>query len=798
MLKHYFITAYRNLLKRTLFTLINLIGLSVGVATFLVLINYVEYEFSYDTYLPDSEQIYRVDYYENQNGETVLKNARSHTGLSTFLRQNFPEVKSVAKAYNENCLLFNDKAKGYQKGIWADSAFLNVFKIKILEGSREKALVAPFSIAISRSLSLIYFGKGSPIGKILHFNEHIPFTVTAVFDDVPSNSSVKFNFLVSMTTLFKLVPDMHPNGDFGDPWVFTYLILNRNVTNINNLNARLKSVATENISSLKQRNLTGEYKLRPVSEIHFSQDMAGELEPGKAKLLLHALISVAIFILLAAWVNYFNLSMAQTFQRAEEIMVRKVYGASENNISSQFMAESAILAVMASLSGFIGYRLLVKFLSGYLSQDFSLTQTYHTSWIWYNLAILLITMLSAIFPAKIIAKYKPAFILRKQYKNRSLLKNGLLIFQLLLSIFTIGCTIIAYKQINYMHSFNKGFNEAQTISLRGPASRNVDALRYQHYTAFRDELLSNSKFSAGTASMNIPGEELRFHDESIHLSGSPIEKKQTFWISNVDDGYLKTFGLKLLAGRNLVLADKGKACLVNEAAIKALGFNVAENAINAEVLSGNKTVRIIGVVQDFHHESLKKRVEPVLFYFEHPYEFGYYTFKITSSNRDGVLEQLQQIWKKHYPDDPFVYYFLDSFFAKQYADDELFGKLLGLFSVMSVLVACLGLFGLASLSVESRIKEIGIRKVLGASAGRIILTISKDYIKLVAISFMLALPLFGYVINKWLQGFSYRVELSWWIYLLPGIFVLLIAFLVVATSALKASIKNPITSLRAD
>ncbi|MDB5013140.1 MAG: transporter permease, partial [Daejeonella sp.] len=465
MLKHYFITVYRNLLKRKLFTLINLVGLSVGMATFLVLISYVTYEFSYDTYLSDSKQIYRVDYYEYQHGETVLKNSRSHTGLSTYLKQNFPEVNYVAKAYNEECLLFNDRAKAHQKGIWVDSTFLNVFKVKLLEGSRDKALTAPFSMAISKSLANTYFGKQSPIGKVLYFNEHVPFMISAVFEDVPANSSVKFNFLVSMTTLFKLVPDMKPEGDFGGPWVFTYVVLNKNVTDVTKLNASLKTIANENISSLKQRNLTGEYRLRPVSEIHFSQDMTGELEPGKTKVLLHALISVAIFILLAAWINYINLSMAQSFQRAEEIMVRKVYGASVFNISSQFLAEAAIISVVAAFSGFTFYRLLVNFLSVYLSADFAQTQQYHSNSIWFVLAIIIITMLSAMFPAKVIAKYNPAFILKKQYNNgsnKNLLRNGLVIFQLFLSIFTIGCTIVAYKQINYMRHFDTGFDEGQT------------------------------------------------------------------------------------------------------------------------------------------------------------------------------------------------------------------------------------------------------------------------------------------------------------------------------------------------
>ncbi len=801
MLKHLFITAIRNLSKRRFFSLINIAGLSIGIATFLILMNYVDYEFSYDDYLPEVENIYRIDYYEFQGNEPVIKNARTHTGLSSFLKENIPEVKYVAKAYNENCLLFNDKAKGHQKGVWADSTFFNVFEVNLLEGERNKALVAPYSMAISKSLANVYFGKENPIGKRINFNEHIPFTVTAVFDDVPDNAAVKFNFVISWSTLELLLWAGPKKGDFTSPWTYTYVKLQPQ-TDVNKLNASLEKIATDNVVSLRQKNLKGKYSLRPLKEIHFTKGMAGEQEPGRSKALLYALICVAIFILIAAWINYLNLSLAQTFQRAEEIMVRKVYGASIATISSQFIMEALIINTVALLAGIGTYFFFVQILSGYLSASFYKSQELNLNSIGYFACITLVTIVAAIFPARMVARYKPAFILKRQYNvgsNKNLLRNGLVVFQLLLAIFTIGCTIIANRQITFMQSFDLGFNTSQTISLMGPASRNIDSLRYQRFLAFRNELLANNNFLAGTASMNIPGEELRYHDESIRLSGSNNEKKQTFWISTTDDGYLKTFSLKLLAGRNIEEKDKGKNCLINLSAAKAFGFKTAVQAINAEfVTSDNKKIRVAGVIQDYHQESLKKKVEPVLFYFGHPYEFGYYTFRVNSANREAALNFMQQAWKKHYPDDPFSFYFMDNFFARQYEDDELFGKLLTLFSAMAVIVASLGLLGLASLTVLKRTKEIGVRKVVGASVLRILLLLSKDYIRLVLIAFLIVLPIFYYAIDEWLKVFSYRIELQFWMFIMPGIIVTTIAWCIISLQSLKAARTNPVKSLRTE
>lgn len=800
MWKHYLITAVRNLKRQKVFSGINITGLSLGIATFLILVSYVQYEFSYDTWFPNHRNVYRIEYSEKQNNDYILKTSRSHSALSTVAGKQVSEIQYITKAYYEECLLFNDRAKEHLNCLWVDSSFLNVFDLPLIRGDRNKALVAPFSVAISKSVAHTFFGNEDPIGKTVYFNEHVPLNVSAVYEDIPSNATLQHKFLISFTTLDKML-NWNGYGDFGGPWAFTFVSLYPQ-SNINAVNSKLGKIASDNISSLRTRHLTGSYSTRPITDTHFATGLTGDIEPVRNKTLLYALLSVAIFILIAAWVNYINLSLAQSFQRADEIVVRKVYGAGLSHITQQFMTEAFLISIITSVIGFSIYFLLQSFLSHYIATNFASTGSFVLTLLMCIPVIMLCTALIAIYPARVIAKYKPAFILKRQYNNgtnKNILQKSLVTFQLCLSVFTIGYTIIAFKQINYMRHFDVGFNADQTISLRGPASRNMDSVRYQHFVAFRNDVLSNSAFSSGTASMNIPGQELRFHDEGIRLQGGNNEKKQSYWISQIDDGYIGTFGLKLLAGRNIEERDRNNGCIVNESAAKALGFATPQQAINANLLSGkDKPMQIVGVMQDYHQESLRKKVEPVIFKFEHPYEFGYYTFRTKTASRGDALNYLQDVYKKHFPNDPFVFYFMDNFFAKQYESDVIFGKLLALFSIMSIVVASLGLFGLASLNVQLRTKEIGIRKVVGASVSSILLLLSKDYIKLTVIGFIIASPILYYINNQWLSLFSYHITLHWWMFVLPGLIVLLIAWGIVCIQSLKAANVNPVRTLRSE
>ena len=800
MLKHYWITALRNLFRSKLFTTINLIGLSVSIAVFLALTGYAAYQFSFDKFYENSDRIYRIDYYEYQEGLPVLESARTHDRAALLVSEYVPQIEAVTRVYNEKAFVYTEDVRIVdQDMLFVDSSFLKVFKLNLISGSEETSLTPPNSVLVSRSQAEAYFGGQDPMGKILFFNERLPLTVTGVFEDIPSNASFDFDFLLSWSTLtfYGWVPK---EGSFRTPWTFTYVKLRDKNADIEVINRLLANMAREHITYLEKRGHTGTYKLRPYQSLHTSADLSGEVKPGTNETILYALISLAVFILVAAWINYINLSLARSLERADEIGIRKVFGASRMTISGQFLLEAFILSF---ITFFTGYGLFILFtgpLSNLLFSNIAFQPMRLLTSSIYFAGFVAGTTLIAFYPAYIISRYKPALILKNKLgsgKGKAhLLHQSLMVFQLFLAVSIVGITFITGRQLRFMREFDSGFNTKQTISLRAPASTNSDSLRYARYTSFRAEVLQNHVFKYGTASMNIPGQEIRFHDEGVLAVGSKNEKKQSFWVMWVDEGYQDTFGLTLLGGRNFRQRELGKTCLINETAALAMGYASPLDAVNTTLMTGeNKPVTIIGVWKDYHHESVRKGVDPVIFYFRHPNEYGYYSFQTTSREGD-YLKSLRKIWDKHYPNDQFIYYFMDSFFEEQYQADELFGRLLSLFSMISIIVASLGLFGMASLAMVKRTKEIGVRKVLGATVLNILVMLSKSYIRLTVISCIFAFPLAWYLTDRWLEGFTYKIEIQTWMILVPGILVLAATLLTIAGQSIRAALANPVNSLR--
>jgi len=800
MLKHYWKTAIRNLLRSKLFSSINAVGLSVSLAIFLALSGYVQYQFSYDKFYDHGEQIYRIDYYEYQEGEPVLQTAQTHDRTALLIHEYIPQVEAVARIYYEKAYVFTEQVKLVdQSMLYADSSFFKVFPVKLLAGSRETALQAPGSVVISQSQAKVYFGDENPMGKIVYFNERLPFSITGVFEDIPTNTSIDYDFLLSWSTLsfYGWVPR---EGSFRYPWTYTFVKLKDHVTDLKTVNKQLTQLANDHITSLVNRRHTAVQALRPYEHLHLTSSLSGEIKPGVNPVLLYALVSMAVFILLAAWINYINLSLARSLERADEIGVRKVFGASRIIISGQFLLEALILSLIAFAMGFTLFYLFTQPWSSVLFSDITIAFPGIARTLLYLLAFMMGTALVAFYPAHVIARYKPVMILNNKLGNRNgkgnMLQQVLLVFQLFLSVSIVGITLIASRQIDFMQKSDTGFNASQTISVRAPASTNSDSLRQSRYRAFRNEVLQHPAFVSGASSMNIPGEEIRFHDEGVHPVGSTNEKKQSVWVMWIDEGYEQTFGLHLVAGRNFNPEERGLTCLVNESAARALGFENPADAVNTNLINQeNKTVTIVGVWKDYHHQSLRKPMEPVLFYYRHPHEYGYYSFRVDVKQGD-YLQALEKIYARHYPNDTFNYYFLDSFFAAQYQADQLFARLLTLFSVISIAVACLGLLGMATLSMVKRTKEIGIRKVLGASVWDILVQLSKNYIRMILISCVFAFPACYYLAAQWLNGFAYQIAIRWWMIVIPGILVLLATLLTISAQSIRAAMANPVKTLR--
>lgn len=800
MLKHFFNTAFRNLYRNKLFTSINVLGLSVAAGVFLALASYVQFHFSFDKFYEGVEHIYRVEYFEYQEGLAVLQTARTHDRTALVLHDYVPEIEAVTRAYHEKAYVWTEQVKIVdQDMLFADSSFLKVFRLNMLSGS-DKSLEAPLSVMISASQSRVYFGDEDPMGKTLFFNERLPFIVTGVFQDIPSSTSIRFDFLVSWSTM-PFYGWITKDGEFTTPWTFTFVRLKETDSDLDGINKRLEALAMERITTLKNRGHTARYALRPYESLHLESGLSSEIIPGINPTLLYALLSLGLFILIAAWINYVNLSLARSLDRADEIGVRKVFGASRLIIGGQFLLEALIISVLTFLIGFALYRVFVGPMKELIFSSADVLPSEIPRLELYFLGFVLITTLVSFYPAQFISRFKPALILKNKLGGgrgqAGVLHNALMIFQLFVAITILSVTVIAANQISFIRSFDSGFDSRQTIALRAPASTNSDSLRYVRYSSFRNEVLQNKAFRSGTSSMNIPGQEIRFHDEGIHAVGSGNLKKQTFWVMWVDEGYQETFGMKLVAGRNFHQHELNSSyCLINEQAARDLGYQNPVDAVNTKLLvSGDRSVTVIGVWKDYHHESIHKPVNPIVFYHLHPFEYGYYSFNVLAG-QTGFLKDLKTVWDKHYPNDQFVYYFMDRFFADQYKAEELFGRLLNIFSVIAILVAALGLFGIASLAMVKRAKEIGIRKVLGASVPNILFMLSKKYLQVIAISCAFAFPLSFYLMTRWLQNFSYKISIGWWMIVLPGVLVLIATLLTISIQSIRVALANPVDSLR--
>lgn len=800
MLKHYWITAVRNLARNKRFVVINVTGLSLSMAVFLALTGYVRFHLGFDQFYPDGDHIYRVDYFEYQDGQPVLESARTHDRTALLVHTYVPQAVAVTRVYNERAYIFTEDVKIVdQDMLYVDSSFFRVFPVTMIMGDPSQALVAPKSVVISQKAAAQYFGTDDPMGKTLYFNERLPFIVTGVYEDIPSESSIDYDFLLSWSTLsfYGWVPR---DGTFDSPWTFTYIRLDRNVENVSIVERQLTQMANEHITTLRFKDHTARHALRPYQQLHFLKPLTGEVKSPVSKVLLYALISLSGFVLVAAWMNYINLSLAQSITRTGEIGVRRAFGASRSVIGGQFLMEAFIVSVTTFLLGAATYGLLTGPYRSWLFDGVSFAAVPFDVWLLYALVFVLATALVSFYPCYFITRFKPVAMLKNKLGegkgNAHALQHTLMIFQLFLAIAVVGVTFIARRQISFMQEKDAGFNSSQTISLRGPASTNSDSLRYVRYTSFRNEVLQFPQFVSGASAFNIPGQEIRFHDEALHAIGSANLKKQSFSVMWIDEGYQPTFDIQLLGGRNFELREPRTSCILNETAARALGFTDPADAVSAGLIGeGNARYTVVGVWKDYHHESLHKPITPMMFIVRHPFEYGYFSFRLASSH-SGYMSKLEEIWKKHYPNDTFTCYFMNSFFEDQYASDRLFARLLSIFGVISVVIAGLGLLGMASLSMVKRTKEIGVRKVLGASVINILVMLAGDYMRLIVLSSALAFPLIWYATDRWMQGFNYRIDIEWWMIAVPAMAVMLVSLIAISGQTLRAALSDPAKVLR--
>jgi len=822
MIRNLLLTAIRNLKKNKFFSLLNILGLAIGMAVFLLIAQYVRFERSYEKFIPNKDNIYRVKLETYRNNDLIMASAENYPGVGPGLKDEIPEVLSYARLYNQgyknNVIITNKEARPdpiafkQRKFLYADSSFLPMMGYPMLKGDARNALAEPFTAVISEKYAVMYFGKENPIGKMLHLQDD-DFTnelvkVTGVFKNLPLNTHLKFDILFSYKTMFARfegAPERYGTGWFRkDMYVFVQLGPG---TNPKSIEARLPAIVDKYKPDLKQSQQKDVLSLQPIKDIHLKSELAEEPEPnGNARIVFFMSI-IGIFVLVIAWINYVNLSTARAIERAKEVGIRKVVGAFRHQLINQFLTEAALVNLLSVIIAFGLVALALPYfdtLSGLsLNQSFLIQP-------WFLGLVFMLwiggTFLSGVYPALVLSSFKPVIVLKGKLKNSStgiLLRKGLVVMQFMASIALIAGTFIVYRQLNYMMNHSLGMNIDQVLVLERPGIADTGRTAYNSaIDVFRNESKKHPAITSVSASLTVPGKQ-REYKVTITRFGSSTNDSAIMRVNSMDYDFMDVFKMKLLAGRTFSRdfpKDEDTSVIITESSLRPLGFKDPQDAIGKTLnipRFGDWKPIIAGVVNDYYQVSLKKPLDPSIFFCT-IYGGEFYSLRIQTNNISQTREHVRQSWIKAFPGNPFEYFFLDDYFNAQYQNERKFGKLFTSFAILAIIIGCLGLFGLSAFMANQRIKEIGIRKVLGASVADITTMLSKDFIRLVAIAVLVASPVAWFVMDRWLQDFAHRVSISWWVFAVAGMTALLIAVITVSFQAVKAAIANPVKSLRTE
>ncbi|HEY4111168.1 ABC transporter permease [Puia sp.] len=814
MFRNHLRLAWRGLLKRKGYSALNIFGLAIGITCCLLIFHYVAFERSYDTFQPNAKRIVRVRLDNYQQGKLAWQSATSYPAIAPTMKKEFPEVEQFGRLIDADLLLTNPEKNvkfNELKGYYADPSMIGMLDVRLLKGNPATALDGPDKIMLSQSMARKYFGDQDPLGKHLRaqgdgVTEN--YEVTGVFKDYPVNSHLILNHLVSYSTLGKI---LRAQGDSSNPtemawgWYdyYDYIQLKPGA-DYKALEAKLPAFCNRHINNDEWRiknNVHSELYLIPLSDIHLYSNYNQEAEVNGNGKAVGFLFLIAFLIISIAWINYTNLATARSLERAREVGLRKVLGAVRADLIIQFLAESLLLNTLALALAAIAAELVAPAFNTLIGSDagpFHLPLDYTLG---FAAIFLLGSLLSGIYPAFILSGYHPITVLKGLFKNSTrglILRKSLIIGQFAVSVILITGTILVYQQVQYMRHQQLGANINQTLVLGGASSIQQDSVYKTIFQPFKNTLLQQSGIQSVTASSNVMGQEI-YWTNGINRIGANTKTAVTLYILGIDYDFIPSYSLKLAAGRNFSqqFPTDAKAALLNEKAATLLGFASTADALQGKIKWGGDTLHIVGVLADYHQQGLRNAINPMLI-LPRPENRNYYSIKFTSDNPHETIATVKKAWDHYFPQDPFNYYFLDENFNQQYKADTRFGTVFGLFSTLAIIIACFGLLGLSAYNVLQRTREIGIRKVLGATEQSLVFLLSKEFLWLVLLSLVIAIPLSWYVMYSWLQDYAYRITIQWWVFALGGSLALAIALLTVGLQAFRASLANPIKSLRTE
>ena len=799
MFRNYLVIAYRNILRGGVYSLINIVGLAIGLACFFLIMMYVKEERSYDQFHHKGSRIFRVTEILNMEGSGE-RSSSCPFPLGPALVTDYPNlVEQTVRFFNfqdpQHTIKAGEQKFNESRLFVADSNVFEVFDFKLLAGDPKKVLDAPYSMVISDELAKRYFGKENPIGKTVRFDGAVDMTITGVFEKVPEQSHIHFDMLISFSSLRTLY-----SPQFMDDWVWnpnwTYVLLKPNVHP-----EELEQLLPDFVNRHYPDHLKPQVQhfLQPLTSIHLHSDYSYEIEANNSSRNLYIFMVIGIFILLIACVNFMNLSTARSASRAKEVGIRKVLGADRSVLIIQFLCESVLLSMLSVLMSLVLAEWLLPLFNSIAGKQIRLSYFSNADVLLMLVGTGLVTgLFSGAYPALYLSSFQPATVLKSKLmaaRANAMLRKVMVVFQFTVSVALIVSTGVVYRQLYFMRTAPLGFNKERVMVLpvRPPMGKLFEPLI---------EDLKKSEYALHVTRMNdLVGVHHNTHE--FNHAGMQEGKWLYFPALVVDETFIPTLGMQLVAGRNFskeANRDDSLGIIVNESMVKHMKWGSAKQALGQPFHTISGREKVIGVVKDFHFVSLLNPVGPFVLELPHNKLRGFWTryiaIKIKDAPIDKVVTDIRKIWNKHTQDFPFEYRLLDSELKAQYKAQENLGKLVSIFSLLAIIIACLGLFAMATFSAEQRTKEIGIRKVMGASTLTITLLLSKDFMKLVVLAIVVACPLSWYFLNAWLQEFAYHVETGWFIYVLAGFITIFISLSTVVIRSVRTARLDPVKSLR--
>ncbi len=820
MFRSYFKTGWRNLWRSKFHSSLNIIGLTMGIACFLLIALYVFDELTFDQQHVNGDRIYRVIEHKSVRGDATVV-ATSGYKVSEEARHSIPEIESttrIQRSGRANLVDPENPIPVQEDVILADERFLEIFDFPLIIGDRRTALKEPYSIVLTEDVAMRIFGRIDVIGKNVQFTYmQETMRVTGIAKNHKPNSSIQFTSLISESTLYSR--DFFKEAMASD-WVsdsFQAYILLRPYSDPDSVASKITKMVLSNYKPEETTQLS--YSLQPLNDLHLKSagivDGArnGNVTPmAQGNPLYVSIFSfVAVFVLLISGINYTNLTTARASGRIKEIGVRKAIGAMRSNLIGQFLFESLLTTTIAFLLAVLVVNLILPVFNNFANKQLSLgIYSDPRFWGWSLMLVVLIGLLSGSYAALLLSRLKPVSLLKGlkvQLGGDLSVRKVLVVFQFTISIIMIIGTIVLFRQVSYMNNSDLGFNKDLIVVV----DVNTDAAR-NNFEAVKNEMSKIASVKSVSVTSRVPGEWKNYRTLKIRNDGSTNEHFVSYMFA-ADEDFMKTFEIELVSGRNFENLSDSISVIINETAAKMLGIDEASGQI-VQIPERSRgpnfgpifpdgrpfKPRVIGIAKDFHFQSLRDKIQPlVLVYRDNPiHVIDYYSARISPGDIQSTLDQLKAVMVKNDPDDPFEYHFLDDQLALFYVEDERRQTLLGWTALATIFIACLGLFGLATYSTEQRVKEIGIRKVLGATVTGVVTLLSRDFIRLVLIANLIGIPIAYWATTKWLQEYAYHIELSWWIFVVAGLLAIAIAFLTISYQAIKSAIANPVKSLRSE